>query len=299
MKVFNGVHSPLSRSTGSLRTIMRIRSLLSAVGAAALGTAAYARFVEPRWIERSHTRVPVSGLPPALDGFRIALLTDFHAGEHTPLARVRRACRLAMEAQPHLIALTGDFVSQQTGAWLPDTVAALDEELRAPLGVWAVPGNHDHIAGIDRYYRSVHRQPNIGDLTNEAIRREHDGASVRVVGIDTAHDGQPHPAAAMEDAAPADFTLLLTHNPDLAEDACRAVGGADLVVSGHTHGGQVRLPFLGAVLNSAEHEGLYEAGLVRRPWAWVYVSRGIGTVRLPIRFLCRPEVAVLELVVSE
>ena len=273
---------------------MRPPLLLSALGATALGTAAYARFVEPRWIERTHTRVPVRDLPPALDGLRIALLTDFHAGEHTPLGRVRRACRLAMAAGPHLVALTGDFVSQQTAAWLPGTLAVLEEELHAPLGVWAVPGNHDHIAGIDQYYRSVRRQPTIGDLTNEAVRREHNGFSVRIVGVDTAHDGQPHAAAAMEDAAPADFTLLLTHNPDLAEDACRAVGGADLVVSGHTHGGQVRLPILGAVLNSAEHEGVYEAGLVRRPWAWVYVSRGIGTVRLPVRFLCRPEVAILE-----
>lgn len=275
---------------------MSLRRLLVSLSAVAGATATYARFVEPRWIERTHTRVPISDLPPVLDGFRIALLTDFHASEHMPLARVRRACRYAMEARPHLIALTGDFVSQQTGTALADTIAALGEELDAPLGVWAVPGNHDHRAGIEEYHRSMHRQQGIGDLTNRAVRRTYSGASVRVVGIDTAHEGHPHSAVAMEDAAPGDFTLLLTHNPDLAEDACRAVGGADLVVSGHTHGGQVRLPFIGAVLNSAEHDEVYEAGLVRRPWAWVYVSRGVGTVRLPVRFLCRPEVAILELV---
>lgn len=265
----------------------------------AAGVAAYARFVEPRWIERTHTRVPISGLPPALDGFRVALLTDFHASEHMPIARVRRACRLAMAARPDLVALTGDFVSQHAGGRLADTVAALAEELEAPLGVWAVPGNHDHQAGIEQYHRLVRGHSGLHDLTNRAVRREHGGASVRIVGIDTAHEGQPHPAAAMDDAEPADFTLLLTHNPDLAEDACRAIGGADLVVSGHTHGGQVRLPFVGAILNSAEHEDIYEAGLVRRPWAWVYVSRGLGTVRLPVRFLCRPEVAILELVEGE
>jgi predicted MPP superfamily phosphohydrolase len=275
---------------------MSFRRFFVSLGAVAGGIAAYARFVEPRWIERTHTRVPISDLHPALDGLRIAVLSDFHASEHMPLARVRRACRSAMEARPHLVALTGDFVSQETGAALADTLAALDEELDAPLGVWAVPGNHDHRAGIEQYRRSVRRQQRIGDLTNRAVRREHGGASVRIAGTDTAHEGHPHAVDAMDDAAPADFTLLLTHNPDLADDACRAVGGADLVVSGHTHGGQVRLPFVGAVLNSAEHDEVYEAGLVRRPWAWVYVSRGVGTVHLPVRFLCRPEVAVLELV---
>lgn len=278
----------------------RGRLLPTVLGAAALGigAAAYARFVEPRWIERTHTRVPVPRLPPALDGLRIALLTDFHAGEHTPISRLRRACRIAMAARPHLVALTGDFVSQHTGVWLPDIIAALDEELEAPLGVWTVPGNHDHAAGIGRYYSSVQQHPGIHDLTNHAVRRDHDGASVRIAGTDTAHAGHPHPAAALDDAGPADFTLLLTHNPDLADEACHALGSVDLVVSGHTHGGQVRLPMLGAVLNSAEHDDVYEEGLVRRPWAWVYVSRGIGTARLPVRFLCRPEVAILEVVRS-
>lgn len=272
--------------------------LPAALGAAVLGAgaAAYARFVEPRWIERTHTRVPVPGLLPALDGLRIALLTDFHASEHTPIPRIRRACRIAMDAQPHLVALTGDFVSEHTGAWLPGTIAALDEELEAPLGVWAVPGNHDHAAGIGRYYDAVRRHPRIHDLTNRAARRDLRGASVRIVGTDAAHAGHPRPEAALDDGESADFTLLLTHNPDLADDACRVLGGVDLVVSGHTHGGQVRLPVLGAILNSAEHDDVYEAGLVRRPWAWVYVSRGIGTVRRPVRFLCRPEVAILEVV---
>lgn len=277
---------------------MRSRLLTTALGTAALGvgTAAYARFVEPRWIERTHTRVPVPDVPPALEGLRVALLTDFHASEHTPIARVRRACRIAMEARPHLVALTGDFVSSDTGGLLPDVIATLDEELEAPLGVWAVPGNHDHAAGIGRYYRAVGRQGGVQDLTNRAVRRELDGATVRIAGTDTAHGGRPDTSAALGDAPPADLTLLLTHNPDLADDACRALGHVDLVVSGHTHGGQVRLPGVGAVLNSAEHDDVYEAGLVRRPWAWVYVSRGIGTVRLPVRFLCRPEVAILEVV---
>jgi predicted MPP superfamily phosphohydrolase len=277
---------------------MRTRVLSSALGALGLGlgAAAYARFVEPRWIERTHTFVSVADLPPGLDGLRIALLTDLHASADTPIPRIRRACRSAMEVRPDVIALTGDFVSDYTAAWLPGVLAALDEELEAPLGVWAVPGNHDHAAGIGQYFAAVGRQAGIHDLTNRAVRREHRGASVRIAGTDTAHAGHAHTAEALHNAPPADFTLLLTHNPDLADDACRALGGVDLVVSGHTHGGQVRLPGVGALVNSANHEDVYEAGLVQRPWAQVYVSRGIGTVRLPVRFLCRPEVAILDVV---
>ena len=268
--------------------------LPAALGAGAL--AAYAVLVEPRRLERTHTRIPKAGLPPALDGLRIALLTDFHVGTGTPLGRVRRACRLAMDARPDLIALTGDLVSQGSGDALGPLLAVLDAELRAPLGVYAVPGNHDRADGIGRWYRAGSRHPRIEDLTNRAVRLERGGAALRVAGVDSLREGNADPAAALRDAPDADFTLLLSHNPDLVEEAPAALGPVDLVLSGHTHGGQVRLPFYGALWNSSRYPDLFVAGLVRRPAATVYVSRGIGTVHIPARFLCRPEVAVLELV---
>lgn len=279
-----------------------LRPLLSAGAAAtavAAGVAAYARFVEPRWLRRTHTRVPVPGLATALGGLRVAVLSDLHVTSPPDLALVRRACRLAMGSRPDLVALTGDFVSDTSGPYLDAVVSVLDEELDAPLGLFAVPGNHDQVAGIGRYYRALQRYPRIHDLTNSAVRLEHAGATLRVAGTGSLREGDARPGEALAQAAPADLTLLLTHNPDLAEEACTTLAPVDLVVSGHTHGGQVRLPFVGAIKNSSRYPDRYEAGLVRRPWAWVYVSRGVGTVGLPLRFLCRPEVAILEIVVEQ
>jgi predicted MPP superfamily phosphohydrolase len=237
----------------------------------------------------------VAGLPPALEDLRIALLTDLHAGSDTPLGRVRRACRLAMRARPDLVALTGDLVSKGSGDALDPVVALLDEELAAPLGVYAVPGNHDHAAGIERWYRAVGRHLKIEALTNRAIVLDRGGATLRVAGVDSLREGDAEPAVALRAAPPADATVLLSHNPDLVEEACRALGPVDLVLSGHTHGGQVRLPFVGPVWNSSRHPNLFVSGLVRRPGGTVYVSRGVGTVHQPVRFLCRPEVPILEL----
>ncbi len=274
---------------------MTARSVLTTAVLGAGAVLAYARFVEPRWLERTHTRVPIPSLPAALRGLRLALLTDLHAGEHTSLAFIRRACRLAMAARPHLVALTGDFVSKDTGGYVDAVMKVLDEELAAPLGVFAVPGNHDHAAGIAHWYAALRRHPRLHDLTNRAVRLEHGGASVLVAGADNPKAGRSQPYAALRGQAPSDVIVLLTHNPFQAATARRALGRVDLVMSGHTHGGQVRLPFVGTGATSARHAELYEAGLVRRPWGWIYVSRGIGTVHLPMRFRCRPEVAILEL----
>ncbi|HEX8692522.1 MAG TPA: metallophosphoesterase [Longimicrobium sp.] len=266
----------------------------AAAGVAAAGAlgAAYAFLVEPRWLQVTRTKIHARGLHPALEGFRVALLTDMHAGAGTPLSVVRRACRAAMDERPHLVALTGDFAADDAPGFrrVLDALACL----RAPYGVWAVPGNHDHIVGIGKWHRDVAAHPVVEDLTNRAVVLDVDGARLCVAGVDDFTEGDPS-LDALPPPEERDFTLLLAHDPDQAERARRGYDAVDLVVSGHTHGGQVRLPFVGAVKNPAVRDDLYEEGLRRRPWTQVYVSRGVGTVHLPVRFLCRPEVAVLEL----
>jgi uncharacterized protein len=234
----------------------------------------------------------VRGLHPDLEGFRIALLTDLHAGEGTPLWLIRRAVRLAMREQPHLVALTGDFAADDAPSFEP-VLGAL-RGLRAPHGVWAVPGNHDYNVGIGRWHRELQRHPHIRNLTNAARIERVGQARLCVAGVDDWTEGQPR-MDVLPPPEERDFTLLLAHDPDQAERARRTCDAVGLVVSGHTHGGQVRLPFVGALRNPAEYEELYEEGLRRRPWTQVYTSRGVGTVHLPVRFLCRPEVAILEL----
>jgi uncharacterized protein len=265
------------------------RAVIGAAAAAA-GLAAWATLVEPLWIEVRRRRIHVRGLHPDLEGFRIALLSDLHAGEGTPLWLVRRACRLAVRERPHLIALTGDLAADHWKSFRP----ALDALrcLAAPYGVWSVPGNHDHTVGIDRWRREMAAHPVVQPLLNEARLLRAGRAVLCVAGVDDLSRGTPR-LDGLPPPEQRDFTLLLAHDPDTAEHARRTYDAVDLVVSGHTHGGQVRLPFVGPVLNPSD--GHYEEGLRRRPWTQVYTSRGVGTVHLPVRFLCRPEVAVLEL----
>jgi predicted MPP superfamily phosphohydrolase len=265
---------------------------IGAAAAAGAAVGAYAFLVEPLWLQVTRTRIHVRDLHPDLEGFRIALLTDLHAGEGTPLWLIRRAARLAMRQRPHLIAVTGDLAADDAPSFAPvlSTLSGLD----APHGVWTVPGNHDYTVGIDRWRREVAAQPNLRDLTNGAEVRRVGGARFCVAGVDDFSKGNPR-LDALPPPEERDFTLLLAHDPDQAEQARRAYDAVDLIVSGHTHGGQVRLPFVGALKNPAQFDELYEEGLRRRPWTQVYTSRGVGTVKLSVRFLCRPEVAILEL----
>jgi predicted MPP superfamily phosphohydrolase len=272
-----------------------LRTIAIVGGAAAAATAAYALFVEPRWLQRTRTRMHFASLPGALEGLRIALLTDLHVGRDTPDGLVRRAVEMANRERPDLIAITGD-IAEDEGM----LEAALDElaRLTAPLGVYIVPGNHDYRdVGIQRWHDAVSRRPALVDLTNDAVFLDVKGAGedVRlcVAGADDFSEGRPRLDALH--GRDRDFTILLAHNPDQAEHSRRGADDIDLVLSGHTHGGQVRLPGYGAIVNSAENDDLYEAGVRRRPWTQVYTSRGIGTVHLPVRFLTRPEVAILTL----
>jgi uncharacterized protein len=263
-----------------------------AVASASAGLAAYAFLVEPRWIQVTRTRVHLRGLPPELEGLRIALLTDLHAGEGTPMSVIRRAARLAMRERPDLIAITGDLTADDS-AGFTRVLAALDR-LDAPLGVYAVPGNHDHTVGIEKWQRDVGGHPVIQELNNRAVVRQIGEARICVAGVDDLSCGDPS-LNSLPPPDRRDLTVLLAHDPDQAEQARRAYDQVDLVLSGHTHGGQIRLPFVGALRNPSAYGTLYEEGLRRRPWTQVYVSRGVGTIHLPARFLCRPEVALLEL----
>jgi predicted MPP superfamily phosphohydrolase len=270
----------------------RTRNTVAAgVALAAAGLLTYAVFIEPRWLQRTHTRVHIRRLPKALEGLRIALLTDLHAGGVTPLSLVRRAVRAVMLEKPDIIAITGDLAMDDADCF-SDVLDALSG-LHAPLGVYAVPGNHDYIVGIEKFRAQIGAHPRIRDLTNTHVTHEVNGARVCIAGVDDLYRGAPNLQLPALDQR--DVTILLAHTPDQAEKSRRAYDGVDLIVSGHTHGGQVRIPFLGTPLSSADHPELYSHGLRRRPWTQVYTSRGIGTVHLPMRFLTRPEIPILEL----
>ena len=276
----------LARSSG----VQKKPFLLAAAGAVGL-LAGYVTLVEPRWLHVHRPRIHLRRLPPDLEGLRIGLISDLHAGWTTPASVIRRAVRMLVAEAPDLVAITGDLVTSQADR-LPDVVAEL-ARLQAPLGVFAVPGNHDHVAGIDAWRGALARWPHLVDLTNASVCRSVGDAVLCVAGLDDGYEGAPR----LRVPAPEhrDVTVVLAHGPDQAEHLRRRRDDVDLVLSGHTHGGQIRLPLLGAPVSSARNPELYEEGVRRRPWTQVYTSRGVGTVGIPARLLTRPEVSVLTL----
>lgn len=250
------------------------------------GTIAYGVQYERHALSLTRETVPVSGLPQALNGLRIGLLTDFHHSETVPLAIVDAAIRMALAEQPDLIALGGDYVTfgNGHGRRYVEPVAEALSVLTAPHGVFAVLGNHDD----DKDMPAALTARGITVLRDARTRLTVRGETLDIAGIRY----WTRRAAAIEQVLRGAHSnvILLAHTPmRLAEAAALSV---PLVLSGHTHGGQIVLPGLGAI---AAREFPVVAGIGYRENTTIFVSRGVGTVYVPVRLNCPPEVAVLTL----
>jgi predicted MPP superfamily phosphohydrolase len=258
----------------------------AAFGVVGLAGLAYATVVEPRRpvLERITLRLPQ--LPAALDGLRIGQLSDLHLGHPFTTANTRWAVLQMAIERPDLLVITGDFVSyKHVIADLP----ALLEPLRARLGIFAVPGNHDYWEGLPEIRRTL--EPlGIQFLLNTHQLVTVNDAQLAVIGVDDLWEGESDLAAAL-DGVPHDATkLLLSHVPDLADEA--AAAGVAVQLSGHTHGGHVRAPVLGP-LALPRHGTRYPLGLLPIGGMHLYVTRGVGG--MPLRFGCPPEATILTL----
>ncbi|HSH44277.1 MAG TPA: metallophosphoesterase, partial [Longimicrobiales bacterium] len=208
------------------------KTALAAGAAAIVGTAFYAFLVEPRWLQVRRTRIHIPRLPAPLEGLRIGVLTDLHVDGRRSMRLVERAVRELMRHEPDLIALTGDFAERPPAQ---RQVLARLAGLSAPLGVYAVPGNHDYAAGIRSWRDAVDTHPRITNLTNRYALRERGGVRVCIAGVDDLEEGTPR--LVLPPAAERSLTILLAHSPDQAERCRRRYDAVDLIVSGHTHGG--------------------------------------------------------------
>jgi uncharacterized protein len=239
-------------------------------------------------ITRETLRIP--GFRPGLNGLRIGFLTDFHHSETGPRSLVEAAVRMAMEERPDLICLGGDYVTWGGGAdrRYVEPVAEMLGALAAPHGVFAVLGNHDD----DRDMPAALTRRGIAVLRDARTRLTVGGETLDIAGL---RYWTRRPSEIAEVVAGSDRNLiLLAHTPmRLAEAAKLSV---PLVLSGHTHGGQIVLPGLGAI---AAREFPVIAGVGRRETTLIFVSRGVGTVYVPLRLNCPPEVAVLTLQAAE
>ena len=261
--------------------------MLKAVAAAGVGVTtgalAHGYVYERHHLELTRATMRVSGLPHALAGLRIGLITDLHRSDTVPDELVRRAVQLLMNESPDLVVLGGDYVTWGDRHYVIPVAEAL-APLAAPHGVFAVLGNHDD----DRDMPAALNARGFVVLRDARTRLTIRGETIDFAGIRYWTRKASDIAHVLRGASP--NVILLAHNPlRLAEAAAMAV---PLVLSGHTHGGQIVLPGIGAL---AAREFPVIAGKGRRENTEIFVSRGVGTVYIPVRLNCPPEVALLTL----
>jgi hypothetical protein len=229
-------------------------------------------------------------LRPAHDGLRIVHLTDIHHGLYTPLEEVQRAVQLANDLCPDMVAITGDFVTLSP-AYIAPMARSLGR-LQARLGVFAVLGNHDFHVDPDEITRALAAQ-RIRVLRNSHFALNFGGATLWVIGVDDIWWRAANLPAAMLHVPARDTRILLCHNPRGIRRA--AARGIDLVLSGHTHGGQVCLPVVGSIYGRSKFGRRFIEGWNRLDGTQIYINRGIGKVVVPIRVGCPAEIACLRL----
>ena len=271
--------------------------------AVALGTVYcwHVMVVTPAALHLTVLEAPICGLPAMFDGFRIAVLTDFHHGPQQPIARARRAVRYVNSQAPDLAVLLGDFGTSERVAGgfarrsyesMFTALGPVLQGIRSRLGVVAVLGNHDYYADAEA---TVHWLRSIGIrvLRNEAFELPSADGPLRLVGLNDLVEGdvdQSRVTALLQDLTP---TIVLSHHPDAAIYC--ASPSVRLMLSGHTHGGQVAFPWIGApVTRSDVCRRRSPAGWIPNAFVPLFVSRGIGT-QIPLRVGCPPEVVVLTL----
>jgi predicted MPP superfamily phosphohydrolase len=235
-----------------------------------------------------HRAVYLRRLPRSLEGFRIVHLSDVHHSAFTSREQIARAVQTANRLKPDIVALTGDYISHDRKFAAP--CAELLGHLRASFGVYAVLGNHDHWTDAS-LITDLFRAEGITVLVNEGMRFELNGAAFWLAGVDDTMVGLEDLSLALAGCSDDEMKLLLAHNPIILRRAARA--GVDLVLSGHTHGGQVALRPERGSRSRARRRMLQ--GLGRQGDTQIYVTRGVGTVILPVRYGCPPEVSLLEL----
>lgn len=286
--VQDGAKRDVMQTKMTRRQFLKI-GVSAVVGVGAAG-GAYASLWEPHQLDITRRTLALPSLPKAFDGMKVVQFSDLHLGFHTGAKDVARVVQAIQNEKPDMICFTGDMVDGNT----EDMRAAIQPftELIAPLGLFSILGNHDY-KDVETLI-SMEEEAGFQVLRNTAVKLRRDGAVIAVAGLDDAFWGQPDPAAVIQDLPDGMFKLLLMHEPDYADTT--AAHSFHLQLSGHSHGGQIRLPWMGEVITppGAKRyvQGLYTIG---SRGMLLYVNRGIGTTQLPFRFLCKPELTVLTL----
>jgi uncharacterized protein len=287
-----------------LSFLTRRRFLHLAAGTAAAGVIALAgdgTILEPNRPQLKRMEIPLQRLPPAFDGFTIVQISDFHYDKHFSVVPIQAAIAMVNQLNADLIVLTGDFITVPVFAGFFGTIrkaanaaepcAALLAGLRSRLGMFAVLGNHDAYVGGQRVAVPLETH-GIQVLRNRCFPIERDGRRLWLCGLDDVMEGDPKIDEALHGVPRNEAVILLVHEPDFAGKV--AAYPVDLQLSGHSHGGQIWIPGIGAPwLPPGARKfprGLYQLGRLT-----LYTNIGLGTIRIPVRLNCPPEVTLITL----
>jgi predicted MPP superfamily phosphohydrolase len=266
-----------------------------AAGAAAL--AGYSALIETDNIRIQRVAISLPRLPEAMDGLTIGLISDLHFYPYTGKREINHAISIVNHLQPDLVCMTGDFVTEghygdkRANARYIEPCSELLTHIRAPLGCYAVLGNHEYDTHPEFVAQTL-RGHGIPVLQNQKMEVQKNGSRIWIAGLDDALHERSDIAATLKGIPSGETVVLMAHEPDTADESARYP--VDLQLSGHSHGGQVCIPGAGPPLlpplGRKYPEGLYKVGRMA-----LYTNRGIGVSGVPFRFDCPPEVTLLEL----
>jgi hypothetical protein len=284
------LNSPISRR--------RLLKIGAAACVAAIGVDA--ALLEPNHPKLVRVDVPLLRLPREFDGFTIAQLSDFHFDPYFSVVPIRAAVQMANALDPDLVVLTGDFVTEpfpRRARWgiqaarHADPCSAVLKDLRAKHGLWAVLGNHD-AASDPSHVKAALKAAGIQVLSNSAVPIERAGRRFWLAGVEDVLEGESDLDLTLRKTSSTDPVVLLAHEPDFADYAARYP--IDLQLSGHSHGGQIRFPLVGAVY-LPRLARKYPRGLRKIERLMLYTNVGIGTLYIPVRWNCAPELTLITL----
>lgn len=250
----------------------------------------YAKHLEPHWIETNSYTIKSPTIPIPFSGSKIVQFSDTHLGFHYDLSNLESIVKKIKALNPDIIVFTGDLMDEPQTYQNPERIIPILQSLSAPLGKFAVYGNHDHGGYGTNLYGQIMKLSGFTLLQNDVTIIEKNGESFYLAGIDDAMLGKPDFQTIAAKIKNNTFKLMLSHAPDLADISSSF--GFDFQLSGHSHGGQIQIPFIGALVKppfaQKYFDGIYEIN--NGSPLTVYVNRGLGTTRLPFRFLSRPEI---------
>jgi len=271
------------------------RTLLKAVKSTAIAVpilaVARGAIFERKQIRLVEVDAEIPGLPEDLNGLKLVQLSDIHFGSFFPAEDLLRAIEMANETKAHIALVTGDLINLRKDPL--DQCMSLLTRLRSDAGTFGCLGNHEVFAKCEHYTTVQGARLGMRFLRDEAVELKFGNTALRMVGVDYQRKRNPYLQKEKCRPEPGKINILLSHNPDVFPVA--AAQGYDLTISGHTHGGQITFEILPDALNPAQFYTPYIYGKYVTDGRQVYVSRGLGTVGMPVRAGCPPEVSLIRL----